>query len=384
MKDNTSINLNTRDITEATEESRIIKTPLGRGPARDSRFAVLELSTKAVKLLIGKDDAAIRANLNALGAGVSGVRFDFGNFLRMSDKVEAGKGLDAQNVMDMGYFTTRVLGSILAKKQLMLDMGIGTVYTVATAAYRTAANREEILDLIRERARINVRVLTKEEEAESTLFAYTLTSASRAQLLQASKVVMIDQGGGSTEVSVFKQGCGGLDGKPYSMNLGTTALRNFLFRDSCAETPLEQALRNSDRKIRERLVAFYRNMDASLTANGSVYCVSVGTAITKAAGRSGTAKQHDKILTKAFIEERIARAESALLERATTVGELDVELERLGANDAFDGELTVRLGLPMYVALMEKYGIREIHVSGTGLWYGIYLQSLYGVLKEDW
>jgi len=249
MRDNTSINLNTRDITDSTEGSRIIKSIIGRGPAHDARFAVLELSTKAVKLLIGRDDDAIRANLDALGAGVPGVRFDFGNFLRMSDKVEAGKGLDAQNVMNIGYFTSRVLGSILAKKQVLLDNGIGTVYTVATAAYRTAANREDILDLIRERARINVRVLTKKEESAATLFAYALTSARRAQLLQASKVVMVDQGGGSTEVSVFKQGCGEPDGKPYSMNLGTTALRNFLFRDSCADTPLEQALRNSDRKI---------------------------------------------------------------------------------------------------------------------------------------
>jgi len=383
MRDNTSINLNTRDITDSTEGSRIIKSIIGRGPAHDARFAVLELSTKAVKLLIGRDDDAIRANLDALGAGVPGVRFDFGNFLRMSDKVEAGKGLDAQNVMNIGYFTSRVLGSILAKKQVLLDNGIGTVYTVATAAYRTAANREDILDLIRERARINVRVLTKKEESAATLFAYALTSARRTQLLQASKVLMVDQGGGSTEVSVFKQGCGEPDGKPYSMNLGTTALRNFLFRDSCADTPLEQALRNSDRKIKERLVTFYKNMDANLTMNGSVFCVAVGTAITTAAGRGGTAKQHDKILTKDFILERIAKSERLLLERAMTVGELDMELERCGPNDPFDNELTVRLGLPMYVALMEKYGIPEIHISGTGLWYGIYLQSLYGVLQED-
>lgn len=384
MKDNTSINLNTRDITDATEESRIIKSILGRGPTHDARFAVLELSTKAVKLLIGKDDDAIRANLHALGAGVPGARFNFGNFLRMSDKVEAGKGLDAQNVMDMGYFTSRVLGSILAKKKILLENGIGTVYTVATAAYRTAANREEILDLIRERVRINVRVLTKEEEAQATLFAYMFTSSRRMQLLQAPRVVMIDQGGGSTEVSVFRQGCGDLDGKPYSMNLGTTALRNFLFRDSCADTPLVQALGNSDRKIRERLVSFYRNMGPSMSADGDVFCVAVGTAITTAAGKGGTAKQHDKILTKDFILERIVHAERALLERATTVGELDVELERLGPNAPFDNELTVRLGLPMYVALMEKCGIPEIHISGTGLWYGIYLQSLFGALKEDW
>lgn len=382
MRENTSVNLNTRDITDSVEESRFIRSILGRGPAADSRFAVLELSTKAVKLLIGRDDEAIRANLNAVGTGNPVVRFDFGNFFRMSDKVEAGRGLDARNVMNMSYFTTRVLGSILAKKQVLLDRGIDTLYTVATAAYRTAANREEILDLIRERARINVRVLTKEEEAKATLFAYRFTSARRMQLLQSPRVVMIDQGGGSTEISVFDQGCGELVDK-YSINLGTTALRNFLFRDSCADTPLEQALRNSDRKIKERLVSFYKNMDESMAAVGERFCVAVGTAITTAAGKGGTAKQHDKILTRDFILERIAKAENFIRERVKTVGELDVTLERLGSNDPIDNELTVRLGLPMYVALMEKYGIPEIHISGTGLWYGIYLQRLLGWLKED-
>lgn len=382
MRENTSINLNTRDITDSVEESRFIRSILGRGPAADSRFAVLELSTKAVKLLIGKNDEAIRANLNAVGTGEPAVRFDFGNFFRLSDKVEAGRGLDARNVMNMDYFTTRVLGSILAKKQVLLDRGIDTLYTVATAAYRTAANREEILDLIRERARINVRVLTKEEEANATLFAYRFTSARRMQLLQSPRVVMIDQGGGSTEISVFSQGCCEIVGK-YSINLGTTALRNFLFRDSCADTPLEQALRNSDRKIKERLVTFYKNMDKSMIADGEMFCVAVGTAITTAAGKGGTAKQHDKILTRDFIQERIAKAEAFIRERVETVGELDAALERLGQNDPFDNELTVRLGLPMYVALMEKYGIQEIHISGTGLWYGIYLQRLFGWLKED-
>ena len=381
MNEDKSINLNTRDIKNTAVGSRVIKTMLRPEPPSRSKFAVLELSTKAVKLLIGKDIDAIQNNIARLASNTPGVRFEFGNFLRTTDKVDAGKGLDAQNVMDMGYFSSRVLRSILNKKMIMLENGVDTVYTIATAAYRTAANREEILDLIRDRAKINVRILSKREEAAATLFAYMFTSATRARLLQSQNVIMIDQGGGSTEVSVFKEG--NLVGNPYSINLGTTALHNYLFKESNPDTPIALAFKNSDRKIRERLISFSRNMDETMTIVGDVFCVCVGTAITKAAGGGGNAKQHDKILTKEFIMTRIERAERIISERVKTAGELYAVLKTLGPNDQFDAELTTRLGLPMFVAMMEKYGIPEIHVSGTGLWYGIYFQKLLNALDED-
>lgn len=380
MRNDKSINLNTRDIKVSSLESRIIKTQLKPIPLTGSKFAVLELSTKAVKLLIGRDVDSIRENIFALGKNTGDARFDFGNFFRTTDKVDAGKGLDARNVMSMNYFSGKVLRSILHKKMLMLEEGVDTVYTVATAAYRTAANREEVLDAIRERAGINVRILSKNEEASATLFAYAFTSAYRAQLLK-SPVIMIDQGGGSTEVSVFRNN--ELVGNPYSINLGTTALHNYLFKESDPGTPLESALKDSDRKIKERLVTFYKNMDENMSLGGDVFCVCVGTAITKAAGRSGNAKQHDKVLSKEFIATRIAKAEGILLARVKTVGELDAELKTLGPNDPYDAELTTRLGLPMFLAMMEKYCIPEIHVSGTGLWYGVYLQRLLNILDED-
>ena len=381
MNDNKSVNLNTRDIRETAVESRIIKTILRPRPPSGSRFAVLELSTKAVKLLIGRDVVAIRDNLNRLGSNASGAKFNFDNFFRTSDKVEAGKGLDAHNVMDMGFFSRRVLKSILHKKKLMLESGVDTVYTVATAAYRTATNREEILDLIRERAGINVRILSKKEESLATLFAYTFTSAYRARVLQSPRAILIDQGGGSTEVSVFKEECNLI--ASYSINLGTTALHNFLFKDSRSDTPLEQALKNSDRKVKERLVTFSKNMDQSMAVGGEAFCVGVGTAITRATGKIGNAKQHDAILTKEFISDCIVKAEKIILERVKNVGELDAMLGTIGPNDPLDGALTTRLGLPMFVAIMERYGIPEIHVSGTGLWYGIYIQGLWNALDED-
>ena len=31
---------------------------------------------------------------------------------------------------------------------------------------------------------------------------------------------------------------------------------------------------------------------------------------------------------------------------------------------------------------MDKFNIKDVHVSGTGLWYGIYLQHLYNIADK--
>lgn len=87
------------------------------------------------------------------------------------------------------------------------------------------------------------------------MFAYLFSSRYKQEMLTSEHVIMIDQGGGSTEVSVFRQN----DlVNSYSINLGTTALRNILFLDSDRNTPVEEALSRSDQKIKERLVTFYK------------------------------------------------------------------------------------------------------------------------------
>ncbi|MBK7336636.1 MAG: hypothetical protein IPJ00_10865 [Saprospirales bacterium] len=102
------------------------------------------------------------------------------------------------------------------------------LYSVATAAYRTAINRDEIISKIREECGINVKILSKKEEALATLTAFAFSKPSTVNLSQTDKVIMIDQGGGSTELTLF-QGSELIDS--YSLNLGTTVLKTVLFRE---------------------------------------------------------------------------------------------------------------------------------------------------------
>lgn len=363
-----SVNLNTRDINADTDKNLRIKetwlTPDGH-PIENPHFAVLELSTKAVKLLIGRDEETIR----------TATLFDFNNFIRDAAKPETGKGLDCQNVMNMEYFRGRVLPVIRRMKQKMRSEGVDVVYTVATAAYRTAKNRDEVIECIRREAGINVRILSKQEESVSTMFAYGISSRYKLEIQKSRHSVMVDQGGGSTEVSVFNQG--ELEGS-YSINLGTTALRNILTKDIPPSTFLVDAFKKSDQMLRERMVAFTKNMNTTMQTNEDTFCVSVGSAITHATGKKKNAQQHDCILNYDQIAEKIENLTVKLQEKFNTVGDL-VRWEQQMTGDAIDDMLTLRMGLPMYLMLMEKFNIKQIHVCGTGLWYGIYLQHLFNV-----
>ena len=368
MPKNRSVNLNTRDINVNTDKDlRIIETWLtpDRKPINNPHFAVLELSTKAVKLLYAYNEHEIMASST----------FNFNNFSRNGNKTETGKGLDEQNLMNMDYFRSRVLPVIQAMERNMRREHIDVVYTVATAAYRTAKNRNEIIECIRREAGINVRILSKKEESVATMFAYGITSKYKIEMQQSRHTVMIDQGGGSTEVSVFNQG--DLIGS-YSINLGTTALRNILTKDVTNDTSMKEALSKSDQMLKERMVAFIRNMGDAMQSKEESFCVSVGTAITSATGKTKNASQHDSILTYNVLVEKISKLTEQILERFSNVGEL-IEWEQSLSSDAMDRILTMRMGLPMYLTIMEKFNIKSIHVCGTGLWYGIYLQHLFNV-----
>ena len=95
------------------------------------------------------------------------------------------------------------------------------------------------------------------------------------------------------------------------------------------------------------------------------------------------AAQHDRVMTRDKILECIDTCNEAILNQFDTVGDLnDFDFEASKGNKKIDDQITMRLGLPMFLSLMDKFNIKDIHVSGTGLWYGIYLQHLYNIADK--
>jgi exopolyphosphatase/pppGpp-phosphohydrolase len=285
-----TINMNRRDIKETDSNVRNGKTIL-RPNAKGNNIGILELSTKAVKFLTGEQD-----KVKAQG-------FNFEFFFRQAKKTETGKGLDENNLMDMNYFDENVLPSIKQMLRHARDRKVDILYSVATAAYRTALNRDEIISKIREECGINVKILSKKEEALATLTAFAFSKPSHVNLNSNDKVIMIDQGGGSTEITLF-QGTDLIDS--YSLNLGTTVLKTVLFREANKETLLTKALKDSEKFVKDRLRTYYSSKKSSLLNKSRTnFCISVGTAITNATNKKGNAKQHGTRLTLEMIKRKI-------------------------------------------------------------------------------
>ena len=144
---------------------------------------------------------------------------------------------------------------------------------------------------------------------------------------------------------------------------------------------MHQALTDTDRLIGERLKTFYKS-DVGIWLKDhqeGVYCVAVGTAITKATGKPSNAQQHDSLLTVSKINSIVKNTHDQLIDKYPDVESLFNVVDNDKNNDHNDSRLTMRLGLKMFQRIIEQYNIPSITVSGTGLWYGIYFQELLGL-----
>jgi exopolyphosphatase/guanosine-5'-triphosphate,3'-diphosphate pyrophosphatase len=87
---------------------------------------------------------------------------------------------------------------VAAQLEEARQAGAGTVQVVATAAIRSARNRDDLLAALRTRCGVEARVLDGHEEARLAFLGATRTLPEPAH----GNVAVVDVGGGSTEIAV--------------------------------------------------------------------------------------------------------------------------------------------------------------------------------------
>jgi exopolyphosphatase/pppGpp-phosphohydrolase len=297
--------------------------------------------------------------------------FDFNYFIRDTQKTETGNGIDANNKMNMHYFNSRVLPAISKRVGIIKQSNVDVLYCVATAAYRTASNRNEIVKTIKDKTGVNVRILSKQEEAEATLWAYTFSTKNKENFLKAKNIIIIDQGGGSTEISIFK------DQhliKSHSFEIGTTVLKNIFFNIDKRMSVVE-ALIQIDNESIEKIKKMLSEFNVEYNDN-ETYCVCVGTAITEATPEKGNKGKHDKILTRDSLLYSIDKFTNNLHANFPNIGVLE---KKVLADNDLERVVVSRLGLPVILEIMNYFSINSLSVSGTGLWYGMFFKELYKI-----
>lgn len=375
------------NVNVATELNR--RTGIGEAKniinENGSKIGILEISTKAIKLLIRNSDINMK-------------EFSYDDFseknggFREGRLTNIGKFLDKNRYMDILALKRAIdkpIKEFLAKAK---ELNVKNLYCVSTAAIRGAQNRDGILKFLKKEYNLSCSVLSRDNENNLTTNAFKYTGeihTNGRKVLENSikkNYLFIDQGGGSTEIAVQK----GIDSSSIfskSLNFGSTILLNTLTINNNLNTPLDIAFKENFETVKNKISNTLRKEVKDIEIHE---CIAVGTAITGATRKKGNKKQHCCILDIPTLEKQCKESVSYLLENFKSVKDLldGVKLEEYSGKKErpLDNILTKALGLPAYIEIMKKFKINSLIVSGTGLWYGAYyyyLEEELGLHKMD-
>ncbi len=163
----------------------------GRGPGETPVFAALDLGTNNCRLLIATPTARGFRVIDA-----------FSRIVRLGEGL-SGSGRLGEAAMERAIAALQVCAGKIGRR------GASRVRAVATQACRSAANGPRFLAEVAERTGLRVSIISPREEAR-------LSVAGCLNLLDrgARVALVVDVGGGSTEMSWVDLAAPGLDGDP--------------------------------------------------------------------------------------------------------------------------------------------------------------------------
>lgn len=152
-----------------------------------SKFAAIDIGTNAARLLIGEVEEEEDQHFVKK---ISYTRIP----LRLGMEVfEKGKISDKKVV--------EFVKSIQAFKLISEVFDVKELRACATSAMREAENGKEVKKLIKKETGVEIEIIDGSEEAELILSTFFLLDSNHK-----NPFVVIDVGGGSTEISIFKKG----------------------------------------------------------------------------------------------------------------------------------------------------------------------------------
>ncbi len=184
---------------------------------KELRTAIIDIGSNTIRLVLYEYDH--RQGL-----------YEFGNF-----KTVARLRTFLSPTGEMSQSGIRVLADTLTSfKEILDDYAITDIKAVATAAIRQASNQNEIIDEMKKLTGIQLDILTEEEEA---VFGFVAVAHS----MDTDSAITIDIGGGSTEITLFKNK--ELQ-KTHSFPFGTVSLKQKFVKDTVINEQELQKLMN--------------------------------------------------------------------------------------------------------------------------------------------
>lgn len=228
------------------------------------------------------------------------------------------------------------------------------IVACGTSALRDATNRDEVVELVRERVGINIEVISGEEEAELT---YTGAVSVFIAADRQYEFLVLDIGGGSTELTYGK----GLSVKSRSsLDVGCVRLTERVLRSA---PPTIEALHAAQSLIRDHI--------SNIKKQPSARMIGVAGTLTTLAALDLNLKYFDPMKVGGHLLS-LENVKSVFQKFSRmTVDEIAAFPQVL------PGRADVLLaGVMILVEVMETLGANEITVSERGLRYGLAMREV--------
>lgn len=302
--------------------------------------AAIDIGTNSVHLLVARSTPTQRFEVLA----------------QEKEVVRLGHGTGDMKVLDPDAIDRGI--AALTRFRQVADIWDADIAAVATSAVREAENHDEFIDRARTEAGIEVEIISGVEEAR-----LIHVGVLHALPVYDQRLVMIDIGGGSTEVLVGERDQV-LDAR--SLKLGAIRVTDRFFTDEPLDPSQVDACRNYVR-------AFIQPAAHELSAHGfEVAAGSSGTIQTLAA--MAVARRGDSP-SRSLNNVTIAAAELAEVIELLTSVETAEERADLPGMDARRADIIVA-GAIILEQLVAALGIEEIRISTFALREGVVLDRL--------
>ncbi|MBI3058241.1 MAG: Ppx/GppA family phosphatase [Deltaproteobacteria bacterium] len=311
-----------------------------RGKAGTKRFAAIDIGTNTILLLIAELESD-------------------GSFQVLDDRAEItrlGEGVDrARQIGPEGE--RRSLEVLKSYLETCRSLGVDEIAAVGTSALRDARNRGDFKTRLKRELDLDLRVLSGEEEA-----AYSYQAVQKGLALGEKEVLVVDVGGGSTELIWGK---GGALHRSISLDLGAVRLtERFLLSDPVREEECARLTTAIDRELQPLLVdwGIGGGFHAIVGIAGTFTTLA---AIAKGLRRYSHSEVHGSCLSRAEVVRQVQ------LFKGKTIAERK-EIPGLEAKRAD----VILAGALLIERVMALFRVDQVTVSDQGIRYGLLHERL--------
>jgi exopolyphosphatase/pppGpp-phosphohydrolase len=313
-------------------------------------------------------------------------------FFNDADLSQLGADVDKlNNVLPIreSHAIERVIAFMKPFRDTMLRLGIAdeNIHAVGTAVFRWLNKQcqEEVLAYIHDRTGVRIAVIPDQLEAQMSLAGISQSRRWRPggpKIEKEDRILLLDQGGGSMEVSYISPLANTF--KVHSFDrLGTIALRNRFFTTGADGSPVDPLTNRALIKLQTKRITEYveetiKAWDAYPELQGrTLHAYALGSAITDCFAGSSF-QVHNRLCSTSQMTQWIEETCSVFDTTRQQVMTVFKALEGLHGKgtkgwENAEAQLLRLYGLPVYIKVLERFGLSQLHVCGYGLRYGYYV-----------